>query len=1592
MNTLIRIAFLTALVAMVASCEFFTENDLLEEVKKDPPVAGADTDMGDKDEMPDVDNAVTCGNGGIDGTEECDGSSGTTSLPCSQLDETQYSGGDATCTDNCMWDRSGCIAKTCGDGTVQTSEQCDISLTDKKACTDIDPEQYKGGEASCGENCQWNLSTCVSVGCGDGTVDGTEECEGDMDIDCVELDPKQQGTAICNPDTCKWDTGDCQIKPVCGNGTVDANETCEKTQSKPCIEVNQNLYSGGTAQCNGTCTGWVTDSCTPKSDCTCGNSVVDTIADGCSKDETCEKTQTRPCVEVDDDLYSGGTAQCNDFCDGWLTGSCTLKNACTCGNGMVETTADGCSTDEVCEPTETTTCADLALGAATTIVGCKSDCTGWDTSVCEQVEVQIFFETTFIFDSSKLGDQDYLEDHPEGILSGGVFSGTWEDELPIPPINSLHQAVVTRSADGPTDPSLIVQENYYDASGMNPEIPSALTLLFPDDDPTQNNTLGLPLTMEIGLTEDSVKLFGYETEGAIPCIKYVATSGSLTVTEAENTTATDGGDLSATTNGQYIPLTAAAVQNIGQDLQLGYIFYRVCGGQSCGDGIINGGEQCDIGGTMSFDCAKIDKQYSGGTATCNQGTCQWDFSLCQSAHVCGDGIKTGPEFCDDGASLNGTYGHCNADCDAMGPQCGDGTTDAGYEACDDGNAQSSDGCSGDCKFDETSCVAITAGEFTAQLINNGSGRLVGFFADYTPLEGGAEPETLFAFFDDLFLPVMATAYPIGENGASYGALAYIDYDATGGMITGQTTFAAYYGQIFLYDYLLADNNSDGMTEELSVFTKGGVDSLYFGETDDNGWVVGGRCRYLATAGWDAMSIGTVTDLAAQRTTADPAAHNIGFTWTCTGPEVTNYLFKRSRNPITTTEEFDSAITLIDDIVTCTPGTTRTIDVPMNWYDGSWNVAMRPYRSGTAGPLSNILTVDTNGYMALAPESGVDFGLVGYNSYLERAVTMINTATLVDLIINETTLPMDCSGKVTIVGGAVTPATQVTVTPGNFHTVTLRYAPTETSTCTDGQFTGQWIRRDNGTVEYGTNSLPVTGSSANTPPVITDITFDKNPAKNSDGTIRMSVFATDENVITGTTMDGMTTAMDYQELGGMPRETFQNITYSTGANEWFWWRDINVSTLANGIYVIPITITDSAGHTVKKNATFAVYSGNILEVGDGKTYADIKSAVNAAGNYDVVTVHPGIYTGTNNEDLNPGGKLISIYGIKGPETTIIDLTGATHSGFEVDVDNGGLYIGGFTVRNAPTGAFWVGAAINNQKVTVTDCRFEDNDNNVSGGALIALGNKLDLTVTHTVFRGNSTLQAGGAVYAGTGAKLSFVDVLFEDNTAQQGGALATNVAGPITFDRCAFVGNEGTVQGGALNIVSANGMVEMRNCIVADNTSGGHGGGILIDDSVSLPVTLKIYNSTIVENIATYDGGGITMMKGSFEMKDSILFFNQAGSGLTTQLVLYDDGTPPYEIVTATVDNCAIGGGANPISDDADRINTPSGFVAGAHGNIIADPLFVGGTGNGVLKYQLGSGSPCIDTGSEGTTVPTYDFLGYAKNGAKREIGAFEYLP
>ena len=111
----------------------------------------------------------------------------------------------------------------CGDGAIDKAEQCDQNNLNGETCASLGND---GGTLSCGPNCRFDTSQCLSAACGNGVLGPDEECEvGSPPTSCASLGAGF-GTATCSPG-CTFDTGECSAARFVdnGDGTISDFET-----------------------------------------------------------------------------------------------------------------------------------------------------------------------------------------------------------------------------------------------------------------------------------------------------------------------------------------------------------------------------------------------------------------------------------------------------------------------------------------------------------------------------------------------------------------------------------------------------------------------------------------------------------------------------------------------------------------------------------------------------------------------------------------------------------------------------------------------------------------------------------------------------------------------------------------------------------------------------------------------------------------------------------------------------------------------------------------------------------------------------------------------------------------------------------------------------------------------------------------------------------------------------------------------------------------------------------------------------------------------------------------------------------------------
>ncbi|MFH2007732.1 MAG: fibrinogen-like YCDxxxxGGGW domain-containing protein, partial [bacterium] len=331
-----------------------------------------------------------CGDGVMEGTEECD--------------DGNNEPGDG-CSPGCF------LTYTCGDGVCETDkhETCPACPEDCCPCGDGVCDQAMAETcALCHEDC------CPD--CGDGWLDASEQCDDGNNVDgdgCSAACIDEDGSPTCGNGI--WEAGEqcddgnttnldgcsdtCQVEYECGDGV------CETTRGESCPVCPQDCCPCGDAVCDdalGETCGMCRDDCCPD----CGNGILDageecddgnlTDNDGC--DHVCEDEDgVAVCGnglwEAGEGCDDGNTTP-GDGCDG----SCGIEFVCgdaacdtangetcqlcpgdccpNCGNGVLEA-----QYQEECDTASfgTASCADYCYPAGS--LSCTAYCT-IDVSTC----------------------------------------------------------------------------------------------------------------------------------------------------------------------------------------------------------------------------------------------------------------------------------------------------------------------------------------------------------------------------------------------------------------------------------------------------------------------------------------------------------------------------------------------------------------------------------------------------------------------------------------------------------------------------------------------------------------------------------------------------------------------------------------------------------------------------------------------------------------------------------------------------------------------------------------------------------------------------------------------------------------------------------------------------------------------------------------------------------------------------------------------------------------------------------------------------------------------------------------------------------
>lgn len=423
--------------------------------------------------------------------------------------------------------------------------------------------------------------------------------------------------------------------------------------------------------------------------------------------------------------------------------------------------------------------------------------------------------------------------------------------------------------------------------------------------------------------------------------------------------------------------------------------------------------------------------------------------------------------------------------------------------------------------------------------------------------------------------------------------------------------------------------------------------------------------------------------------------------------------------------------------------------------------------------------------------------------------------------------------------------------------------------------------------------------------------------------------------------------------------------------------VNTDGLTPGDYSSKVIITDPNAVNNPVVIDVTLHIGSVLNV--PLDFPTIQAAVDAATDWDTVSIADGIYSGEGDRDIDFLGKMITVKSVNGPNDCIIDCNGSSsnyHRGFYFhNSEDANSIIEGITIVNGYHGG---GGAIYSEDAnpTVAKCIFADNYA-VTGGAIHLEPSRynigpLKIEITDCLFINNSSKYEGGAIcisnFSANIYNCSFIgNFCVTKRSRNSNGGAIYNYKNLVSIENCIFSDNY-SVFGGA--IYNYEGEVDIANSLFNNNHADYDGGCIS-----NIHTIFNLKNCQFSNNSTTRDGGAISHGGPDFTATNCLFSDNSAARG---GAVVCPTGTPVFNNCTF-VGNQAKGignitplGGAIYNYNNSDSIITNSILYdnrpeqisgscsvtftniqgdANGVGNIDADPCFV------VAGYWDANGSP-----------------------------------
>jgi uncharacterized repeat protein (TIGR01451 family) len=352
---------------------------------------------------------------------------------------------------------------------------------------------------------------------------------------------------------------------------------------------------------------------------------------------------------------------------------------------------------------------------------------------------------------------------------------------------------------------------------------------------------------------------------------------------------------------------------------------------------------------------------------------------------------------------------------------------------------------------------------------------------------------------------------------------------------------------------------------------------------------------------------------------------------------------------------------------------------------------------------------------------------------------------------------------------------------------------------------------------------------------------------------------------------------------------------------------------------------------------------------------------------------------------------------------VTITGVTIQGGNTEADGGGIRVGSTStltlnndvVQHNQAGSGGGGISTRDGPVKLNDTLVANNSGSGLGGGILQDG-AATLTISDSLLLHN--LSPNGGVGGGFGTNgtgpVTISDCEFSDNfAAGSGGGLFDSDRGSLTIVRSTFNDNSAGGAGGGLDF-ETTGDASLSDLTVSGNSAVSDGGGIASFGTD----TILLVNCTIVNNHTGQKGGGIFTngVGGSVQLKDTIVAKNTTGlsdpdvfNGAKAS-TLVDEGSnfigdnegaeDSFLAGPPNTSGSYVGTDAAPLDPLLEGLADNGGTVVLPDGSHLLTQQDEANNGNnGVRGHGNGAGAPPTD--ERGFPLPV---------GAPIDIGAFQF--